>query len=250
MKYLGIEPLKPRIAVFDFTCCEGCELQFANKEETLVEFLNTVQIVNFREISSDHSSEYDIAFIEGAVSRYDEAERLREIRKKTGMLIALGSCACFGGVNTLKNIFNLEDANREVYGDSPKETLPVHRIRDVVKVDFEIPGCPVSKAEVERIVQHIIWEVPYEFPGYPVCLECKQRYTTCVFEKGHLCLGSITRGGCNAPCPAGGLGCWGCRGPSPDCNMEEFLRLSEEKDFGRKEIEERLSFFGGFRVSA
>ena len=250
MKYLGIEPLKPRIAVFDFTCCEGCELQFANKEETLVEFLNTVKVANFREISSESGGEYDIAFIEGAISRYDEAERLRKIRKNAPTLVALGSCACFGGVNQLKNAFNLEQINREIYGNLPKETLPVHPVKDVVKVDLEIPGCPVSKAEVERIVQHIIWGIPFVFPSYPVCFECKQRYTTCVFEKGQLCLGPITRGGCDAPCPSGGLGCYGCRGPSQDCNMEEFLKLAEDKGFSRIEVEERLSFFGGFKVNS
>jgi sulfhydrogenase subunit delta len=248
MKYLGIEPVKPRIAVFDFTCCEGCELQLTNKEETLVEFLNAVKIVNFREVSSSDQGDFDIAIIDGAISRYDEVERLKKIREKASTLVAIGSCACFGGVNKLKNVFDLEQANREVYGNYPKETLPVHPIKDVVKVDMEIPGCPVSKAEIERIVQHIIWDIPFQFPSYPVCLECKQRYTTCVFEKGQLCLGPITRGGCNAPCPAGGLGCWGCRGPSADCNMEEFFNLAEDKHFGKQEVYERLSFFGGFTV--
>ncbi len=248
MKYLGIEPIKPRIAVFDFTCCEGCELQLANKEETLVEFLNAVKIVKFREISSADEGDFDIAIIDGAISRYDEAERLKAIRKKAATLVAIGSCACFGGVNKLKNAYNLEEANREVYGSYPKETLPVHPVKDVVKVDMEIPGCPVSKAEVERIVQHIIWDIPYQTPSYPVCFECKQRYTTCVFDKGQLCLGPITHGGCDAPCPAGGLGCWGCRGPATDCNMEEFFNLADERGFDRREVDERLSFFGGFSL--
>ena len=248
MKYLGIEPIKPRIAVFDFTGCEGCELQLANKEETLVEFLSAVKIVNFREVSSADEGEFDIALIDGAVSRYDEVERLKKIREKVPTLVAMGSCACFGGVSSLKNAYDLDAANKEVYGKCPKETLPVHPIKDIVKVDMEIPGCPVSKEEIERIVQHIIWDIPFQFPSYPVCLECKQRYTSCVFEKGYLCLGPITRGGCNAPCPAGGLGCWGCRGPAVDCNMEEFFKLAEEKQFDMKMVEERLSFFGGFKL--
>jgi sulfhydrogenase subunit delta len=248
MKYLGIEPTKPRVAVFDFTGCEGCELQLANKEETLVEFLSAIEIVKFREISSADGGDYDIAIIEGAVSRYDEVERLKAIRKKAATLVAIGSCACFGGVNRMKNAYNLDEANREVYGNLPKETLPVHAVKDVVKIDMEIPGCPVSKAEVERIVQHIVWGIPFEFPVAPVCLECKQRYTTCVYEKGLLCMGPITRGGCNAPCPAGGLGCWGCRGPSVDCNMDEFFSLTEEKGFDRRMVDERLNFFGGFTV--
>jgi len=163
------------------------------------------------------------------------------------VLVALGSCACFGGVNRLKNDFDLDEANREVYGDQPKPTLPVRAINEVVPVDLEIPGCPVSKAEVERVVQHLIWEVPFRFPAYPVCLECKQRYTVCVFEMGELCLGPITRAGCDAPCPAAGLGCWGCRGPAQETNFEEFLSVARERGFSEDEIVDRLAFFGGFR---
>lgn len=246
MKYLGLEQKKPRVAVYDLTGCEGCELQLVNKEETLVAFLDAVEIVRFREASSAHDGDCDIALVDGAVSRSDEVERLKEIRKSSGLLVAIGACACFGGVNKMKNEFNLDEANREVYGDKPKETAPARRIRDVVPVDMEIPGCPVSKAEVERIIQHVIWDVPYHFPAYPVCLECKQRYTVCLFEKGQLCLGPITRAGCDAPCPAGGLGCWGCRGPAADPNYEEFFAMATERGHGEDEVTERMRFFGGF----
>ncbi|MFH1754139.1 MAG: NADH:ubiquinone oxidoreductase [Candidatus Latescibacterota bacterium] len=249
MKYLGIKPNRPRIGVFDFTGCEGCELQLANKEDTLVPFLNAIEVVNFREISTANNDEYDIALIDGSITRSDEVERLEHIRKHAKILVAMGSCACFGGVSKLKNAFDLDEANREVYGDDPKDTLPTRPVKDIVRVDLELPGCPVSKEEVERIVQHLVWDVPYQFPAYPVCLECKQRFTVCMFEKGRLCLGPITRGGCNAPCPAGGLGCWGCRGPAADPNYEEFLTIARSRGFGDKEIEERLLFFGGFEVT-
>lgn len=249
MKYLGIEPIRPKIAVFDFTGCEGCELQLANKEETLAEFLTCIDLVESREISSVQNAHYDIALIDGAISRQDEIERLKAIRQKAKVLVAMGSCACFGGVNKMKNIFDAKDANKSVYGKFKKETLPVRPIHDVVQVDLEIPGCPVSKPEIERIVQHLIWDVPFEFPAYPVCLECKQRFTVCLFDLGQLCLGPITRAGCNAPCPAGGLGCWGCRGPAADANMDEFLELAKTKSFSQAEIQERMSFFGGFEVN-
>lgn len=258
MKYLGIEPKKPRIAVFDFTSCEGCQLQLANKEETLVDFLGSIEVVDFREISSDRSDEYDIAMVEGSISRSDEIERLLKIRERAATLVALGTCACFGGVNKLKNAFDLNEANREVYGTRAKETLTARAIHDVVKVDLEIPGCPINKEEVERIIQHLVWDVPFEFPAYPVCLECKQRYTVCVCDldfpevgsdkRGQLCLGPVTRGGCNAPCPAGGLGCWGCRGPAEDANIESFLAIARESGFSEREIEERFAFFGGFEA--
>ena len=246
MRYLGLEPKRPRIAVFDFTCCEGCELQLANKEETLLDFLAAVEVVEFREISSAKGGEYDIAFIEGAISRGDEIDRLLKIRQRAATLVELGTCACFGGVNRLKNAFDLNAANREVYGDQPKETLPVRAVHELVPVDFSIPGCPVSKAEVERIVQHLVWDVPFTFPAYPVCLECKQRYTVCVMDKGQLCLGPITKAGCDAPCPASGLGCWGCRGPAEEPNFDEFFDIARRRGFDEREVDERLAFFGAF----
>jgi len=246
MKYLGIEFTRPRVGVFDFTGCQGCQLQLSNKEETLVPFLQAIEIVNFREVTSDSSNDYDIALIDGAITRDDEVERIRAIRARAKVLVALGSCASFGGVNRMKNALDLDEANRVVYGDLPKATGRTRSVGEVVKVDLVIPGCPVSKAEVERVVQHLIWDVPYHFPAYPVCLECKQRYTTCMFDRGGMCLGPITRAGCNAPCPAAGLGCWGCRGPAADPNNEEFLSLVRSRGFSEAEIRERLDFFGGF----
>jgi coenzyme F420-reducing hydrogenase gamma subunit len=247
MKYLGIEPKRPKVGVFDFTGCEGCQLQLANKEDSLVDFLGTVEIASFREISSDGNGECDIALVDGAVSRQDEIDRLVRIRETSSTLVALGSCACFGGVNSMKNDLDLDQAGREVYGDNPPETMPTKAIREVVPVDLEIPGCPVNKDEVERVFQHLIFDVPYRPPVYPVCVECKQRFTVCVFQLGQICLGPITRGGCNAPCPAGGLGCWGCRGPAADPNYDEMLALAARHGHDDSEIKERLHFFGAFQ---
>jgi len=243
---LGIQPKRPKIAVFDFTGCEGCELQLANKEETLVAFLSAVEVVAFREVMTDAGDDYEIALIEGAISRADEEALLREIRGKAAVVVALGTCACYGGVNRLKNAFDLGEANREVYGDKPKETSEVRAVGDIVEVDLAIPGCPVSKAEVERIVQHVVLGVAFSFPAYPVCVECKQRFNICLVDRGQLCLGPIVQAGCDAPCPTGGLGCWGCRGPARDANIGEYLSALKEKGFGEDEVRERLSFFGAF----
>ena len=247
MKHLRIQQKRPKIAVFDFTGCEGCELQLTNKEETLGAFLNAVEIVRFREASSDEGDDYEVALIDGAVSRPDEIERLKAIRKQAKILVAMGACSCFGGVNRMKNAYDLDEANREVYGDFPKETIPTMAVGEVVPVDVQILGCPPTKDEIERVVQHLVWDLPLPSYAYPVCLQCKQRYTVCRFDMGELCLGPITRAGCDAPCPAGGLGCWGCRGPAEVPNYDEFFALTEEKGFAKEEIKERLDFFGGFQ---
>ena len=246
MKYLGIDIRKPRIGVFDFTGCEGCELQLTNKEETLIDFLSLVEVVNFREVSSRGGNDYDIALIDGAISREDEIGRLKTIRSQAKVLIALGSCACFGGVNRLKNRFAIEEVVREVYGTDKVETTAVRRVGDVVKVDLEIPGCPVSKEEVERIVVDIVTGAEIKFPKYPVCMECKEKGNICVIDLGRLCLGPITRAGCGAPCPSGNTGCLGCRGPAPEANFESYKKILKEKGFTKDEIRESLLFFGAF----
>ena len=245
MKYLGIDPEKIKIGSFDFTCCEGCQLQLANKEDTLVDFLNLLEVVNFREISSYRGEDYDIALIEGAISRQDEVERLKRIREQAKVLVALGTCACFGGVNQIKNKFEIEDVVREVYGDDPVETLPVRKISDVVKVDLEIPGCPVSKEEVEKVVVDLVTGAEIKFPKYPVCVECRRNINTCVFDLGLLCLGPITRAGCGAVCTTGKTGCIGCRGPAEEANYEEFRQVLKEHGFTPREARERIDFYGG-----
>ena len=246
MDYLGIKLGKPKIGVFDFTCCEGCELQLANKESTLIDFLNLLEIVNFREVSSDRSDSYEVALVEGSISRDDEVERLKKIRENAKILVAFGSCACFGGVNSLKNRFPIEDVIRDVYGDHVVETRAVRRVADVVPVGLEIPGCPVSKAEVEKIVVDLVTGVEIRFPNYPVCVECNQNLNTCVFDLGQICLGPITRAGCGAVCPNSKIGCLGCRGQSEDANIGSFLQIAKEKGFTGARIEEQMGFFNAF----
>lgn len=246
MKYLGIEPQKVRVGVFDFTGCEGCELQLANKENSLLDFLSLLEIVNFREVSSDRGQDYDVALVDGNISRADEVERIKDIRAKAKVLIAMGSCACFGGVNQQKNRFELKDVIEEVYGEHPVETDRVKRIADVVQVDLEIPGCPVSKEEVERIVVNVVTGADIKIPKYPVCVECKQNINTCVVDLGQVCLGSVTRAGCDAVCPTGKVGCLGCRGPAEDANYDALKEILLEKGHPESAIVERLRFYGGF----
>ena len=128
---------KLKIASFDFTCCEGCQLQLTNRESSLPDFLELLDIRTFREISDEHHQDYDIALIEGSISRSDEVERLRAIRKQAKVVIAFGTCACFGGINSLKNRFPPEVCSNEVYSGMAVETLPVRcRIDTPIEVEY------------------------------------------------------------------------------------------------------------------
>ncbi len=246
MKYLGIPLEKPKVGVFGFTGCEGCQLQIANKEETLVDLLGAIEVMNFRLISSDKHDGYDIAFVEGSITTEEEATRLKKIRTQAKILVAMGACACLGGVNNLRSRFPLRETVQAVYGEQHIESGPVRKVSDVVPVDIELPGCPISKPEFEWLVRHLILGIEPQFPQYSVCVECKQRLNSCVLDMGILCMGAVTRAGCNAICPRNRFGCWGCRGQAAEANFESLIRILRDHGFSERKIAERASFFNAF----
>jgi coenzyme F420-reducing hydrogenase gamma subunit len=207
---------RPRVAIFDFACCEGCQLQIVNLEEDILNLLSLVEPVEWREAMSEQSEDYDIAIIEGSITRPEDEERLKVIRSRAKVLIALGACATLGGVNKLKNNFDLDEVKRCVYGkdaNAPQlHTAPTKAVHEVVKVDLKIEGCPINEKEFTAIVRCLAMGTDPVIPNYPVCVECKLRENVCRYELGEICLGPITRAGCNAPCPSGGFWCYGCRG--------------------------------------
>jgi len=235
---------KPRVAIFDFTGCEGCELNKLNFEDQLLDILAHIDIVEWREAMDGKADEYDIAFVEGSLSTPDCITRINEIRRKSKVLVALGACAVQGGVNGLKNTRPIEDVRQEVYGDDKYlfPTLPALPLSDVVKVDHNVRGCPMTQIEFLKVFTALVMgKEPIE-PDSAVCVECKLREIECVFEKGMICLGPVTRGGCEAQCPGVGQYCTGCRGLVTDPNlkgMEEILvqhGLSVDEAWKRLEL--------------
>jgi len=206
---------KLKVAFFDFTCCEGCQLQMANMGEDLLAILSAVDVVEFREVMSEKwPHDLDIALIEGSITTPHGIERIKAIRAKTKTLIAYGSCATIGGVNGMKNNFDLKEIKEYVYGKDAEifdalKTMPVHQ---VVKVDYFIHNCPVSIPEVVKVLKAAIAGIPYEVPDYAVCVECKLNENVCMYHKGIACLGPITKAGCNSWCINNNNICYGCRG--------------------------------------
>lgn len=251
LSYLGVELTRPRVGVFEFTSCEGCQLQLLNNEATLLDFLGLMELVNFREAMTEERDDYDIALVEGSISRADEVARLEKIRAQAKILVALGSCACFGGVNQLKNRFqNLDWVKKEVYGDFPIATQEVRPLADFVTVDCMIYGCPPRKEEIEKVVTNLVVGKKVTMPKYPVCMECKANENICLFTLGEPCLGPITRAGCEAWCPNNRRGCWGCRGPAEAANVKELEAIMTSYGFSREAIIDRLECFGGFSGEA
>jgi sulfhydrogenase subunit delta len=216
---------KPKIAFFEFTDCEGCQLQVANLGPALIELTKLVDIVNFREIMSEDGQEYDVLVVEGSVASKHDEDRLKSIAAKAKVIVALGACATLGGVNALKNLKSLEEQKKIVYGsvDPVPDAIPTKAIDEVVKVDYYIHGCPIYGPEFVKVMQCVLLGKPYPVPTYPVCVECKQNENVCVYESGQFCLGPVTRAGCNSWLPNHGSVCVGCRGliDNPAANAQK-----------------------------
>ena len=223
--------MKPKVAFFDFTSCEGCQLDALNLDgDEVLALLSAVDIVNFREVKTEREDNYDIAFIEGSISRESEIPRLQKIREQAKVVLALGACACIGGINCLKNHIPMEEALRAVYGEDAKyyDTIPARPVNAVVSVDYYVRGCPPQPAELLKVVKALLLGKKPDIPNHPVCVECKMAGNVCVFERNMTCLGPVTRAGCGAICVSSGRHCWGCRGLVEDPNIDS------EKDILKK----------------
>lgn len=239
---------KPRVAVFDFAGCEGCQLQIVNMETEILDLLGAVDVVEWREGITDHSDEYDIAIVEGSVTRPQDEERLRGIRERAKILIALGACAVGGGVNKLKNRMDPMVAATIVYGDSANAAHlqggKVKSLAEVVQVDYNVYGCPIDKREFATVIRSLLLGREPVIPSYPVCVECKRKGNVCRYEYGEICLGPLTRAGCDARCPSFGMWCYGCRGLVDDPNTEAAKAIMEQYGKTIEDLEERISLFG------
>jgi sulfhydrogenase subunit delta len=217
------EARKPTVAFFDFASCEGCQIEFTNYgDDAILELLNHVDIVEFREAMTETTSgRIDIAFVEGSFTREEDRARLEEIRRRARTVVAYGACACTGGINALKN--HQDDFAEYVYGDDAR--LPHLRsgtarpISAAIQVDHEVMGCPINKDELLNVISNLLHGTMYVAPTYPVCVQCKRRETVCRYDEGDHCMGQVARAGCGAPCPAQGIPCEACRGFVDDANL-------------------------------
>jgi coenzyme F420-reducing hydrogenase gamma subunit len=239
---------KPRIAIFDFACCEGCQLQFVNMEEELLDLLGVADVVEWREAMSEQSDEYDIAIIEGSITRLEDEERIKVIRSRAKILIALGACATMGGINKLKNNFDLDEVKKCVYGkDAEKPHLATQMTKgvdEVVKVDYYVHGCPIDRKEFTYIVRSLVMGKTPEIPDYPVCVECKANGNPCLWDEGQVCLGPIIRAGCGARCPSNGFRCFGCRGYVDNPNVEAAKDVIEKYGLNVDDLKTKMVLFG------
>jgi sulfhydrogenase subunit delta len=239
---------KLKLAFFDFACCEGCQLQIYNMEEEILDLLELVQPVEWREAMSDQSDDYDVAIIEGSITRKQDEQRLKAIRENAKILIALGACATIGGVNKIKNNFEMQDVKECVYGKDANmkhlNTYPTKGVNEVVKVDYMVHGCPINIKEFAYIVRSLVIGKEPKIPNYPVCVECKMKENVCRFEYDEICLGPITRAGCDAKCPSSGMWCFGCRGFVDKPNVNAAREVMAEYGKTIEDLRGKMLLFG------
>ena len=237
---------KPKVAFFDFSCCEGCQLAAIDLEpQQLLDLLEVIDIVEFREAISEQSDTYDIAIIEGSITRDSDIPRLKKIRETAKILITLGSCSTIAGINALKNFQAKDEYQKAVYADDPEkyETTTARAVNEIVDVDAFIPGCPIDTGEFVRVVKNLVLGKKPDIPDYPVCVECKKNENVCVFEKGIQCLGPITRAGCNARCPSNGGYCFGCHGLISEPNIKSQQDIMQKYNIGFDKTKEKFKLF-------
>lgn len=232
-----IQEPRPKLAVWKFASCDGCQLSLLDCEDELLAIAEITQIANFAEASTAVlPGPYDISLVEGSITTEKDQERIKEIRKQSKALITIGACATAGGIQALRNFADVEEYKQIVYARpeyihslASSDPISAH-----VKVDFELQGCPINKYQLIEVIKSFILGKKPAISSASVCVECKKNGNVCVtVAYGIPCLGPVTHAGCGALCPAYRRGCYGCYGPKETANPLALTRWWE-KEFNTK----------------
>ncbi|NQU97921.1 hypothetical protein HQ533_00495 [Candidatus Woesearchaeota archaeon] len=245
------EKKKPRVAIHSITGCAGCQLVIYFIRDKLLELLGEINLVAAPMIKGkNEKGSYDICFVEGMVACQKDFDELKKWREQSKFLVAWGTCATHGNVPGIKIYMDKEGVENRVYKDKShldgdKRPVVPSPIKECVKVDYEISGCPPEEIEFLRMMQRFLMNVKPVVYNEPVCVECTQREIKCLLEDEKECLGPMIRGGCNALCPAVNHACTGCHGPLEDANIPQVLKLLEENGIPKELVKQRLQKYAG-----
>lgn len=239
---------KPRVGIFGLTGCAGDQLQILNCEDQLVWLADSIDIVDWVMVKSDndHLCDLDIAFVEGVVATERDLEALKKIRARTSFMVALGTCAVWGGIPAMRNGIPRAVLEREASTAGARvldieEALPATHF---VHCDYLLPGCPIEGNEFLLAVRSLLRGTVPELPAVPVCWECKIEENECrVLQHNEVCCGAMTRGGCGARCPSYGVACAGCRGPVEEPNYDANITMFAGRGLSWVEISDRMRTF-------
>jgi coenzyme F420-reducing hydrogenase gamma subunit len=239
---------KPKLAVWKFASCDGCQLSLLDCEDELLDVAGAVDIAYFPEATKSYMPPpYDISLVEGSITTPHDAERIHKIRRDSRFLITIGACATAGGIQALRNFADVDEFTRIVYAspqfiDTLSKSTPIN---EHIHVDFELRGCPINKMHLVEVISAFLNNRKPNIPTDSVCLECKRQGIVCVMvAHGTPCLGPITQAGCNALCPTYNRGCYACFGPKENTNVSSLTDWWHDRlDIPDKDIVRSLRTF-------
>jgi coenzyme F420-reducing hydrogenase gamma subunit len=246
---------KPKLAVWKFASCDGCQLTLLDCEDHLLPLAGEVELAYFLEATSGNvEGPYDLSLVEGSITTPEDAERIQRVRSASKALVTIGACATAGGIQALRNFADVEEYLGVVYA-SPGyvSTLATSTpIADHVRVDFELRGCPIDKRQLLEVVSAFLRGRKPGISSASVCMECKRRGNVCVtVAHGTPCLGPVTHAGCGALCPSYDRGCYGCFGPMETPNTRSLTRQLRVLGMDERGVDRVFSTFNvnapGFR---
>jgi coenzyme F420-reducing hydrogenase gamma subunit len=242
---------KPKLAVWKFASCDGCQLSLLDCEEQLLAVSGAVEIAYFPEASrAVVKGPYDLSLVEGSITTSHDGQRIHKIRRVSKHLVSIGACATAGGIQALRNFKDVREFIAMVYA-RPEHISTLNKstpISDHVFVDYELQGCPINKNQLIELLSAFLSGRKPNIPKYSVCFECKAAGNICVMvAHDTMCLGPVTQAGCGAVCPAYDRGCYGCFGPKETPNTSSLSRWLLER--GRKN-DELVRAFRGFNAVA
>lgn len=237
---------KPAIAVHKFSSCDGCQLSLLNLGESLLTLSSMVDILHFAEAGPvDENAKVDIAIIEGSISTTDDIERINRIRENSTLVMTIGACATAGGLQALRNMADTQQWIADIYANPAviKSLEKSTAIKEHIKVDLELWGCPVSERQIVSAIRALLFGVLPKEQNDKVCMECKRRQIVCVMvAKNEPCMGPVTRTGCGALCPSVGRDCYGCYGPAENPNTQALANRLEGLGLIKDEVARRFLF--------
>jgi coenzyme F420-reducing hydrogenase gamma subunit len=242
---------KPKMAVWKFASCDGCQLSLLDCEDELLKIAGRVTIAHFLEASrAVVKGPYDLSLVEGSITTPGDVKRIQEVRRASKFLVTIGACATAGGIQALRNFQNVQEFTSIVYARPEYiRTLDTSTpISDHVPVDFELRGCPIDKGQLVEVISAFLHGRRPNTPSHSVCVECKLRGNVCVMvAHGTPCLGPVTHAGCGAICPSYDRGCYGCFGPKETPNTTSLSRWWSRLGVGEPDL---VRIFRSFNANA
>jgi coenzyme F420-reducing hydrogenase gamma subunit len=243
-------PRKPRLGVFKFASCDGCQLSLLDCEDELLAVAGAIEIAYFLEATRRPlEGKFDLCLVEGSISSPEQLEQIIDVRERSKFLVTIGACATSGGIQALRNWGHVKEYLQIVYArpDYIQTLATSTPIAEHVPVDFELRGCPINKQQLVQVIASFLAGRKPNVPNHAVCVECKRSGTVCVMvAQGTPCLGPITHAGCGALCPSYDRGCYGCFGPAKDPNVPSLTQQLEVLGLNKRALDQVMHTFNAW----